>query len=68
MILKQSARQSQRNLKMKLDHFLIASGWTKDRVAIELQIPVETVNLWDEIPDRLLPVFQRLLFDLDADQ
>lgn len=52
---------------MKLKDFLIGSGWEIADVARELQIPNDVVSSWDDIPEILTPVFQRILFDIGTD-
>jgi len=49
---------------LRLKDFLIGSGWTKEKVAYELNLSLEEIQTWEEIPNEYLATFQRWLFDL----
>ena len=50
---------------MKLEDFLVGSGWTKEKVAFNLDLPLLEVLKWEDIPLEYLPLFQEWLFNLN---
>ena len=53
---------------MKLEDFLVGSGWTKEKVAFNLDLPLLEVLKWEDIPLEYLPLFQEWLFNLTVER